>query len=144
MPQFKAKFTTAERKAFGNLLRRMMTDKGLTGADLARRANKYIASGKGMDRSAVSWYVNGRSVPTPTTLNAIAKVLDVDPQMLLPRDHAQRPGEAAGPPAMKERDVRMSLLPGGKMHLMINIEVSQPLGWSILKMLEDPTAPPNS
>lgn len=141
MPQYKARFTAAERKAFGALLRRLMTEKGLTGADLARRANQHIQSGKGMDRSAISWYVNGRSVPTPVTLNALARVLDVDPQMLLPRGHGQRPEDAAGPPQTRDRDVRMSLLPGGQMHLMVNVQVPAEKGWSILRLLEDPSAP---
>lgn len=137
MPQFRAKFTKQERLAFGTMLRRLMADKGLSGAELARKANLHITSGKGMDRSSISWYINGRSIPTPVVLNAISRVLDVDPQMLLPRDHAQRPGEAAGPPPSRDRDVRMSLIGGGQMHLMINTQVSAEKGWQILRLLED-------
>lgn len=137
MPQFRAKYTAAERKAFGALLRRLMTEKGLNGAELARQANRHISSGNNLDRSSISWYINGRSIPTPVVLNAIAKVLQVDAQMLLPRDHAQRPGEAAGPAPAMDRDVRMSLLPGNMMHLMLNIHVAADKGWAILKMLEE-------
>jgi transcriptional regulator with XRE-family HTH domain len=139
MASFKAKYTEGERKAFGQLLRQLMTDKGVTGADLARRANKYISSGKGMDRSMISWYVNGRSVPTPVSLSAIAKVLDVDPQLMLPRSHNQKPGESAGPPTASTsgRDVRLSLEGGNTMHLMINTRVPAETGWKIVELLKE-------
>ncbi len=137
MPQFRAAYTKAERVAFGQLLRQLMADKGLNGADLARRANNYITSGKGLDRSAISWYVNGRSIPSPVSLNAIARVLDVNPQMMLPRSHEQRPGEAVGAPTSGEKDVRMSLLAGGQMHLMVNLKLPAEKGWEILRLLEE-------
>lgn len=141
MPQYRAKYTKAERLAFGQALRNMMAAKGLSGADLARRANQFISSGKGLDRSAISWYVNGRSIPTPVSLNAIARVLDVNPQMMLPRSHEQRPDDAVGPPPTSDKDVRMSLMAGGMMHLMINIKLPAEQGWKILKMLEEPLKP---
>jgi transcriptional regulator with XRE-family HTH domain len=138
MASFKAKYTEAERKAFGQLLRQLMTDKGVTGADLARRANKYISSGKGMDRSMISWYVNGRSVPTPVSLSAIAKVLDVDPQLMLPRAHSQKPGEAAGPVGpTSNQDVRMSLESGNMMHLMLNRRLPAEVGWKIIELIKE-------
>lgn len=143
MPRFKAKYTAGERKAFGNLLRRLMAEKGLNGAELARQANLHIPTGGGLDRSAISWYVNGRSVPTPVSLHGIAKALNVDAAMLLPRSHAQAPSDVGMPPATKDRDVRMALLPGGEMHLMMNIHVPADTGWSILKLLEggEPSKP---
>lgn len=139
MPSFKAKYTESERKVFGGLLRTLMRDKGITGADLARRASKHLDSGKGMDRSMISWYVNGRSVPAPTTLAAIAKVLEVDPQFMLPRDHSQKPNEAAGPASahFNEQDVRMSLEPGGTMHLMINKRLPTEVGWKIIELIKE-------
>lgn len=137
MPQFRAAYTKQERVAFGQLLRQLMAQKGVTGADLARKANSYITSGKGLDRSAISWYVNGRSIPSPVSLNAIARVLDVDPQMMLPRSHEQRPDDAVGPPLASDKDVRMSLIQGGMMHLMINIKLPSEQGWKILKLLEE-------
>lgn len=138
MASFKAKYTEAERKAFGQLLRQLMSDKGVTGADLARRANKHITSGKGMDRSMISWYLNGRSIPTPVSLTAIAKVLEVDPQLMLPRDHSQKPGEAAGPvSAANEQDVRMSLGAGNTMHLMINTHLPAEIGWKVIELVKE-------
>lgn len=142
MPRFRAQYTQQERVAFGQLLRQLMAQKGMNGADLARRANHYITSGKGLDRSAISWYVNGRSIPTPVSLNAIARVLDVDPQMMLPRAHEQKPGEAVGPPLASDKDVRMSLMSGGLMHLMINIKLPAEKGWEILKLLEEHSKQP--
>jgi transcriptional regulator with XRE-family HTH domain len=146
MPTYKARFTPQERKAFGELLRRMMLDRGMTGADLARRVNSHLERGKGLDRSAISWYMNGRSTPSPVTLQAIAKVLNVDPKFLLPRSHEQRAEDGAGPQPSSEglRDVRMSILGGGQMHLMINAHVPTDIGWQILKLLEDHTKQPSS
>jgi transcriptional regulator with XRE-family HTH domain len=137
MASFKAKYTEGERKTFGLFLQQLMRDKGITGADLARRANKHITSGKGMDRSMISWYINGRSIPTPVSLTAICKVLEVDPQLMLPRDHSQKPGESAGPvTSTSSQDIRMSLEANNTMHLMINRRLPADVGWKIMELIK--------
>lgn len=137
MASFRANYTADERKAFSALLRQLMRDKGITGADLARRANKHLTSGKGMDRSMISWYVNARSIPSPTSLSAIAKVLEVDPQLMLPRDHSQKPNEAGPVGAAGGQDVRMSLGAGNTMHLMINTHLPAETGWKIIELVKE-------
>ena len=137
MPTFRAKFTEVEKKAFGRKLRQLMADKGLSGADLARQASRHIPSGKTMGRDTISWYLTGRSMPTPPYLTAIAKVLDIDPQFLVPRDHAQRPGEMPPPTPAPENDVRMTMSGDGMMHLMLNTHLPRDLGWKVLQMIED-------
>jgi transcriptional regulator with XRE-family HTH domain len=137
MPSYRAGYTPAEKKAFGRQLRKLMDEKGLTGAELARQATLKLASKKTIGRDNISWYLNGRSMPTPPYLNAIAKVLDVDPQFLVPRHHTQAPGEAAPVATEGGNDIRMNLQPNGEMHLMLNIRVPRALGWKILQMIED-------
>lgn len=136
MPSFRAGYTPVEKKAFGRMLRKLMTEKSMSGAELARNATKLLPAGKTIGRDNISWYLNGRSMPTPAYLNAIAKVLDVNPQFLVPRDHAQAPGEAP-PVDAAGNDIRMNLQPNGEMHLMLNIHVPRALGWKILQMIED-------
>lgn len=108
----------------------------MSGAELARVASRHLPGDKTIGRDNISWYVNGRSMPTPIYLKAIGKALDVDPQLLIPRTHAQRPGEMAPPADAPEQDVRMSMSDQG-MHLMINIHLPRDLGWQILSMIED-------
>jgi transcriptional regulator with XRE-family HTH domain len=139
MPSFRAGYTPAEKKAFGRMLRKLMTDKSMSGAELARQATKLLPAGKTIGRDNISWYLNGRSMPTPPYLNAIAKVLDTNPQFLVPRDHSQAPGEAP-PIEASGNDIRMNLSPNGEMHLMLNIHVPRALGWKILQMIEDSNA----
>lgn len=142
MASYKAGYTEVEKKAFGRQLRKLMTEKGLTGAELARRAtDKLKAPGKKIGRDNISWYLCGRSMPTPLYLNAIAAVLDVNPQFLVPRDHAQAPGEPPPADVVAGNDIRMNLQPNGEMHLMLNIHVPRALGWKILQMIEDNNGP---
>lgn len=142
MASFRARYTETERKAFGRMLRKMMEDRGLTGAELARQATRKLSGGKVIGRDNISWYLNGRSMPTPVYLNAIAKVLEVSPQLLVPRDHAQKAGEMPAPVTTEERNIRMALTPDG-MHLMMDVHVPRALGWKILEMVEadKPPAP---
>lgn len=137
MASFRANYTEAEKKAFGRMLRKMIDDRGLTGAELARQATRKLPSGKVIGRDNISWYLTGRSMPTPPYLKAIAAVLEVSPEFLIPRNHAQKPGEAAPATDDTENDIRMSLGANGTMHLMLNIHVPRELGWKILQMVED-------
>lgn len=125
-----------------------MTERMISGADLARQMSKHMPSGRIVGRDNISWYLNGRSMPTPPYLTAMAKVLDVDPTFLLPRDHATRPGEMPPPADAPENDIRMRMSGDGMMHLQINTHLPRDLGWKILQMIEDskkePSAPAKS
>ena len=148
MPTFRAKFTDAEKKAFGRQLRKLMGDKGLSGADLARQMSVHLPSGKTVGRDNISWYLNGRSMPTQPNLIAMAKVLEIDPDFLMPRDPATRPGEMPPPAATPENDIRMRMSGDGMMHLQLNTHLPRELGWKILEMIEqhrkEPSAPAKS
>jgi len=71
--------TTAKhlnKQEFGKRLYSLMLAKGWNQSQLARYA--------GLGRDSVSQYVRGRSFPTPQNLQALAKVLSVEPDALLP------------------------------------------------------------
>ena len=97
MAAYRAKYTKMEKEVFGRQLRQLMTDRGMTGADLARQATLHLPKGKVIGRDNISWYVNGRSIPQPIFMTALTRVLKVDEKFLLPRSHTQRKGEAAPP-----------------------------------------------
>lgn len=64
------------KDAFSKRLYHAIVNKALTQSELARRA--------GLNKAAVSSYATARSLPTPTNLAKLAKVLDVAPEELLP------------------------------------------------------------
>ncbi|WP_157961420.1 helix-turn-helix domain-containing protein [Microvirga flavescens] len=61
---------------FGKRLRKLMADKGWHQSELARQA--------GLQRDSVSTYINGRSLPTPLSLNRLAAALGVAAEDLIP------------------------------------------------------------
>lgn len=69
------------KQEFGRRLYRLMTDKGWSQSELARRAD--------VTRDAVSTYVRGASLPSPLNLSKLAKALDVEPEKLLPNQIEQ-------------------------------------------------------
>tara|TARA_R110002074_G_scaffold123351_2_gene258728 strand:+ start:135 stop:551 length:417 start_codon:yes stop_codon:yes gene_type:complete len=64
------------KSEFGRRVWSLMMKKGLNQSDLARQS--------GLGRDSISQYVRGRNVPNPSSLAALAKALDVDPDVLLP------------------------------------------------------------
>ncbi len=67
---------TSTKEEFAKRLYHAMENKGWTQSQLARYA--------GLNRDAVSTYIRGRSMPSPESLNKMAKVLDVKAEDLLP------------------------------------------------------------
>lgn len=64
------------RDQFSRRLYKALIDKGWTQAELARRVS--------FNRAAISSYITARSLPTPSNLAKLAKVLDMAPEELLP------------------------------------------------------------
>lgn len=137
MAGFRANFTPLEKKAFGQTLRRLMAERGLTGADLARQATLHLPRGKVIGRDNISWYCNGRSFPIPAYMVAIAKVLGVDQAFLMPRAHSQAPGEPPAPVTENSRVVQMSSRADGTMDLMLKVNVPKAIGWQIMQLVEN-------
>jgi transcriptional regulator with XRE-family HTH domain len=134
MANYRASYTAQEKKLFASKLRQLMIEKGLKGAELARRVSKYLP--KPIVRQSVSSYLAGASIPEEPTLRGLERALDVPPGILLPRPHKTAPGEATVEEA-STHEARMALTAGGKMRLMLNVEVPQSIGWQILKLLEE-------
>lgn len=70
------------KQEFGRRLQALLLERGMSQADLARAAE--AATGKKMGRDAISTYINGRSFPTPMSLNMLCKALGVEREELLP------------------------------------------------------------
>ena len=66
------------RQEFGRRLFKLLNDRGLTQSELARQA--------GIGRDSISTYVNAITFPTPKNLRAMAEVLGVEPQELMPNE----------------------------------------------------------
>ena len=139
MPSYPSKFTPAERKTFGTKLARLLVERGVTAAELAREASKQLPPSKPMGRDVITRYTTGRSIPTPLNLKAIAKVLNADPNMLLPRDYATRPGSIDGESTLspqRARDVRTTTSDDGMMNLMVNVHLPRQIGWRIAQEIQ--------
>lgn len=70
------------KQEFGRRLQAALNERGMSQADLARRAEE--VTGKKMGRDAISTYINGRSFPTPASLAQLCKALDMTREELLP------------------------------------------------------------
>lgn len=83
------------KQEFGRRLERIMLEKGMTQADLARASD--------LGRDSISIYIRGRSFPTPTSLQKLARALNVEYQALLP--NAIESAADAEHPALELRQV---------------------------------------
>ena len=72
-----------QRAEFARRLQRMLAEKGWNQSELARRIARSEGS-EAIDRSSVSLYIRGKTLPRPETLYHIAKVFDVEASDLLP------------------------------------------------------------
>lgn len=68
------------KQEFGKRLWRLMVDRGWHQSELARRS--------GLPRDSISVYIRGKSLPTPVSLQALARVFSMEPHELLP-NHAE-------------------------------------------------------
>ena len=64
------------KQEFGRRLYHLILQKGWSQSELARRAD--------LPRDSISVYVRGKSLPTPLSLNKLARALEMTPQELLP------------------------------------------------------------
>lgn len=64
------------KQEFGKRLYNLMLARGWHQSELSRQS--------GLPRDSISVYVRGRSLPTPTSLQALARALGIAPEELLP------------------------------------------------------------
>jgi transcriptional regulator with XRE-family HTH domain len=112
---------------FGQRLYQLMVRRGWNQSEVARRA--------GLQRDSISTYVNGRSFPTPLSLQALARAFDMDPDQLLP-NYAHRAMEADARVADMYVDMKVSPSDPKRALLRINQMVPRALAVKILSMLE--------
>jgi len=120
------------KREFGQRLRRLMVQKGLSQTELARAAAKFTPD-KSFGRDLVSSYISGRYVPNPINLEALANALGVRPEELLPQAASlPRRGEATPP-----FDIRV--LGDNRTSLRVNQVVSLTVALKVAQLINDDT-----
>jgi transcriptional regulator with XRE-family HTH domain len=74
--------TQLTKQEFGRRLSRMLSERYMSQSDLVRKVKD--VTGETIGRDAISTYVNGRTFPTPKSLELICRALGVDRDELLP------------------------------------------------------------
>lgn len=70
------------KQEFGRRLQSLLDARGWSQADLVRAVK--ASTGTDMGRDAVSTYINGRSFPTPKSLNLLCKAMELTREELFP------------------------------------------------------------
>lgn len=70
------------KQEFGRRLQSALHERNWRQADLSREVE--AKTGRKMGRDAISTYINGRSFPTPTSLNMLCQALDMTRDELFP------------------------------------------------------------
>ena len=115
------------KQEFGRRLYKLMLAKGWHQSELARQS--------GLPRDSISVYVRGKSLPTPTSLAALAKALEVETVELLP-NHVESAIDESEPAF----EFRVSPNRPDVAWLRINRLVSTSVGLKIMEMLNDDDA----
>lgn len=71
------------KQDFGRRLQQLLDERMWSQSDLARKVEE--VTGRRMGRDAVSTYINGRSFPTPTSLNQLCQALSLTREQLFPK-----------------------------------------------------------
>jgi transcriptional regulator with XRE-family HTH domain len=93
------KINLPDTAGFASRLMYQRQQMGMTQAELARRAKSFLGTGRGLDRASISRYESGSNVPRPEALSALAQVLDVPIDDLMPRQvplSEKMPARASG------------------------------------------------
>jgi transcriptional regulator with XRE-family HTH domain len=109
----------AAKQIFKNKIYEHILDRGWNNSDMARAA--------GISRDDVHRYVKGISLPTEGKLRAIAKVMRIEPEELLPNFIASTPSADLPRTSLTEEN--------GEAWLIINRAVRLETGLAILGML---------
>lgn len=118
------------KREFGQRLRRFLVQKGMSQTDLAKAAAKYSPD-KQFGRDLVSSYINGRYVPNPVNLEAMAKALGITSDELLPQaNNLPRRGETTPP-----LDIRV--LGEDRASLRVNQVVSLQCALKVAQLIND-------
>lgn len=120
------------KREFGQRLRKLLVDRGMSQTDLAREAARHTPD-KSFGRDLVSSYISGRYIPNPINLAAMAKALDTTPDELLPQsNNLPRRGETTPP-----LDIRV--LGADRASLRVNQVVSLSVALKVAQLINDDT-----
>jgi len=118
------------KREFGQRLRRLLVQKGMSQTDLARAAAQFTPD-KSFGRDLVSSYIAGRYVPNPVNLEAMASALGVSADELLPQaNNLPRRGETTPP-----LDIRV--LGEDRASLRVNQIVSLGVALKVAQLIND-------
>lgn len=92
----------ATRAEFGRRLSRAMVLKGLSQAELSKKATAKAPGGMRIGPDSISHYINGRYMPSPAHLKVLAEVLQIDPVELLPAGDLPEAGESLPPISVQD------------------------------------------
>lgn len=103
------------KQEFGRRLQTLLDERGWNQSDLHRKTIDVDPEGKGIGRDAVSTYVNGRSFPTPKSLNLLCKSFGLAREELFPNAIMQATNDEH--PAL---ELRMAAGQPGKAWVRVN------------------------
>lgn len=112
------------KQEFGKRLYKLMLAKGWHQSELSRQS--------GLPRDSISVYVRGRSLPTPTSLKALAGALGVSAEELLP-NHI----EGAIDEDMPSLEIKVSTSANNVAWIRLNRAVSMKTALKIAELLEN-------
>lgn len=110
------------RDQFSRRLYKAIVEKGWTQAELARQVN--------FNRAAISSYITARSLPTPSNLTKLAKVLDMAPEELLPPV-----GEVMADPTAPVDACSFKEVGDGQVRLQVNKIVSMEAALEVIGLV---------
>lgn len=120
------------KREFGQRLHRLLVQKSMSQTDLARAAAKFT-SDKRFGRDLISSYVNGRYVPSPVNLEAMAKALGVSAEDILPMaNNLPRRGETTPP-------LDFRIIGEDRASLRVNQVVSLACALKVAQLINDDT-----
>lgn len=118
---------------FGRRLQRKMTEHGWNQSELARRASGHMPEGKQLGRDSISYYVNGKFLPTAERLDALCKALGMQKSELLPTRGVGAATRIAPP-------FEMTSLDDGRVWVRINQALSSASALKIMAILNEEKA----
>ena len=126
----KTENTETSRADFARRLRRFRLAKEIRQAELARRVALHMP-GNRFGRSLISKYENGDTMPSLLALNALAKVLDVRPEDLVP----ETPELSEAMP--EDTKAHFRSVDDDSVHVRVNQRLPRALGLKIIMMIDE-------
>lgn len=114
-------------REFSRRIQSILIDRGWNQSELARRSAKFMPDGS-FGRDNISKYVKGPTLPTPLHLNAMAKALGVEPELLLPGRLLATDMEADAPLQLKQEGNMAWLRVNQRVPMEVALKVAALLG----------------